>query len=143
MQLFTNQKSIISARALILMTTVHFGTSYALHVAAGLSDAAAGGRRLPLRRSSCLPVVAMDLHHHGRAQHHAQSTARHLRVLTVTTRIGAAVSVFFGLQQFFIVQDALWIGVVNLASGLVFLLIPKLYRFGDLVAPLVFILVAY
>jgi len=63
--------------------------------------------------------------------------------LTVTTRIGATVAVFFGIQQFVIVQSALWIGVVNLASGLVFLLIPKLYRFGDLVAPVVFILVAY
>ncbi len=72
-----------------------------------------------------------------------QNTSRNLRVLTVTTRIGATVAVFFGIQQFVIVQSALWIGVVNLASGLVFLLIPKLYRFGDLVAPVVFILVAY
>jgi hypothetical protein len=30
-----------------------------------------------------------------------------MRVLTVTTRIGAAVSVFFGIQQFVVAQDAL------------------------------------
>ena len=50
---------------------------------------------------------------------------------------------FFGLQQFLFVQDPLWLGFVNLGSALVFLLIPKLYRFGDLVAPVVFLLTAY
>jgi adenylate cyclase len=79
----------------------------------------------------------------GRAHHQAESTSRQLRVLTLATRIAAAVSVLFGFQQFVFVQQALWIGFVNLAAGLVFLLIPKLYRYGDLLAPLVFILVAY
>lgn len=64
-------------------------------------------------------------------------------MLTVTTRIGAAVSLFFGLQQFVFVQDPLWLGYVNIGSALVFLLIPELYRFGDLVAPVVFLLTAY
>jgi adenylate cyclase len=90
-----------------------------------------------------VPAVAIDLHPHGRRHHDVRSTSRNLSVLTVTTRIGAAVSVYFGIQQFVIVQAAPWIGVLNLASGLAFLLIPKLYRFGDLVAPVVFILVAY
>jgi adenylate cyclase len=66
-----------------------------------------------------------------------------MRVLTVTTRIGAAVSVFFGIQQFVVAQDALWLGYLNLASAVVFLLIPQLYRYGDLPPPVVFILVAY
>ena len=61
----------------------------------------------------------------------------------MTTRIGAAVSLFFGIQQFFIVQSAPWIGVLNVASAVIFLSIPKLYRFGDVVAPVVFIVVAY
>lgn len=64
-------------------------------------------------------------------------------MLTVASRIGAVVAVFFGLQQFALVHDALWIGILNVASGLVFLAIPRLYRFGELVAPLVFIVVAY
>lgn len=68
----------------------------------------------------------------GRSQHQLGSTARQMRVLIVTTRIGAAVSVFFGVQQFLIARDALWLGCVNLASAVVFLLIPQLYRFGDL-----------
>jgi adenylate cyclase len=40
-------------------------------------------------------------------------------------------------------QDVLWIAMVNLASGVIFLLIPLLYRFGELVAPLVFFFVAF
>jgi len=69
--------------------------------------------------------------------------ARHLRVLTVTTRIGAVVSLFFGIQGLVVVQDVWWIAVVNLASGAIFLMIPLLYRFGELVAPVVFFVVAY
>jgi adenylate cyclase len=64
-------------------------------------------------------------------------------VLTVTTRIAAVVSLFFGVQQFLLVQQPLWIAYVNLGAALAFVLIPKLYRFGDIVAPVVFLLVAY
>ena len=37
----------------------------------------------------------------------------------------------------------MWITVLNLASGAIFVMIPLLYRFGELVAPLVFFFVAY
>jgi adenylate cyclase len=90
-----------------------------------------------------VPAVASEVRTKGRTHHQLQNTSRHLRVLTVTTRIGAAVSAFFGFQQFVIVQHALWLGFLNLAAGLIFLAIPQLYRFGELLAPLVFILVAY
>ena len=112
-------------------------------MAVGPSDAASVSRRLPLPRSSCVPAVALDARTHGRAQHHARSDSRRLRVLTLTTRIGATVALVFGIQQFVLVQAGLWIGVVNLAGALVFVFIPKLYRFGDVVAPTVFLLVAY
>jgi adenylate cyclase len=69
--------------------------------------------------------------------------ARHLRVLTVTTRIGAVISIFFGIQGLIVGQDVVWIAMVNLFSGVIFLLIPLLYKFGELVAPLVFYFVAY
>jgi adenylate cyclase len=69
--------------------------------------------------------------------------ARHLRVLTVTTRIGAVVSLFFGVQGLVVGQDVVWIAMVNLASGAIFLLIPLLYRFGEVVPALVFFTVAY
>jgi adenylate cyclase len=79
----------------------------------------------------------------ARTRHFAERTARHLRALTVTTRIGAAVSAFFGVQGIIVGQDVLWIAVVNLASSTIFLLIPLVYRFGELVAPLLFFFVAY
>ncbi len=102
-----------------------------------------GGLRLPLRRAACLPTVAIDALKEGHARHQAQNTSRQLRILTLVTRIGAAVSLFFGIQQFFIVQSAYWVGFVNLTAAVIFLAIPKLYRFGELVGPLVFIVAAY
>ena len=94
-------------------------------------------------RPVCVPDVALESRVPARTRHYADRTARHLRVLTVTTRIGAAVSAFFGVQGIIVGQDVLWVAVVNLASATIFLLIPLLYRFGELVAPLVFFFVAY
>jgi hypothetical protein len=50
---------------------------------------------------------------------------------------------FFGVQGLIVGVDVWWIPIVNLTSGVIFLLIPLLYRFGDLVAPLVFFFAAY
>lgn len=94
-------------------------------------------------RPVCVPEVALESRVPARTRHHAETVARHLRVLTVTTRIGAAISLFFGVQGLFVGQDVVWIAMVNLASGAIFLMIPLLYRFGELVAPLVFYFVAY
>jgi adenylate cyclase len=94
-------------------------------------------------RPICVPEVALESRVPARTRHQAETVARHLRVLTVTTRIGAAVSIFFGVQGLIVGQDVVWIGMVNLASGVIFLLMPLLYRFGELTAPLVFYFVAY
>ncbi len=94
-------------------------------------------------RSVCVPDVALENRVPARTRHQNETVARHLRVLTVTTRIGAVISIFFGIQALIIGQDVLWIAMVNLAAGAIFLLIPLLYRFGELVAPLVFFFVAY
>jgi adenylate cyclase len=94
-------------------------------------------------RPVCVPEVALESRVPARTRHHAETVARHLRVLTVTARIGAVISFFFGLQGLIVGQDVVWIAMLNLVSGAVFLLIPLLYRFGELVAPLVFYFVAY
>ncbi|HKH51402.1 MAG TPA: adenylate/guanylate cyclase domain-containing protein [Mycobacterium sp.] len=94
-------------------------------------------------RPVCVPEVALESRVSARTRHHAETVARHPRVLTVTTRIGAAVSIFFGIQGLVVGHDVLWIAMLNLASGAIFLLIPLLYKFGELVAPLVFFFVAY
>lgn len=93
-------------------------------------------------RGVCVPDVALESRLPARTRHDAETVARHLRVLTVTTRIGAVISVFFGIQSLIVGQDIVWIAMVNLASGAVFLLIPLLYRFGEVVPALVFFTVA-
>jgi adenylate cyclase len=94
-------------------------------------------------RPICVPDVALESRLPARTRHDAETVARHLRVLTVTTRIGAVVSVFFGIQGLIVGKDVLWIGMLNLVSGAIFLMIPLLYRFGELVPALVFFIVAY
>ncbi len=94
-------------------------------------------------RSVCVPDVALESRLPARTRHQAERVARHLRVLTVAARIGAAVSAFFGIQQLIVGPDLLWMALVNLGSAVIFLLIPALYRFGEIVAPLVFFVVAY
>jgi adenylate cyclase len=93
-------------------------------------------------RRVCVPDVALESRLPARTRHDAETVARHLRVLTVTTRIGAVISVFFGIQSLIVGQDIVWIAMLNLASGGLFLLIPLLYRFGEVVPALVFFTVA-
>lgn len=94
-------------------------------------------------RRVCVPDVALESRLPARTRHDAETVARHLRVLTVATRIGAVISVFFGIQGLIVGQDIVWIGMLNLASGALLLLIPLLYRFGEVVPALVFFAVAY
>ena len=88
-----------------------------------------------LRRDrSCVPV---------RNAHYAESAARSLRILKITSWIAAAVSGGFGIWQL-VGGYGIWhIGIINLVTAAVFLAIPLLYRFGELIAPLTFIAVAY
>jgi adenylate cyclase len=94
-------------------------------------------------RRVCVPNVALEGRVAARTQHDAETVARHLRVLTVTTRIGAVVSLVFGFQGLIVGQDLAWIAMVNLVSGATFLMIPLLYRFGEVIPALVFFAVAY
>jgi adenylate cyclase len=94
-------------------------------------------------RRVCVPEVTLEGGVTARAQHDAETVARHLRVLTVTTRIGVVVSLFFGFQGLIVGQDVAWIAMVNLVSGATFLMIPLLYRFGEVIPALVFFAVAY
>ncbi|MCV7226706.1 adenylate/guanylate cyclase domain-containing protein [Mycolicibacterium komossense] len=86
------------------------------------------------RPQPCVPV---------RNEHYADSAARRYRVLKITTWIAAVVSGGFGIWQLLGGYGTWPIGVSNVATGVVFLLIPLLAKFGELVAPLAFIVVAY
>ncbi|QPG69061.1 adenylate/guanylate cyclase domain-containing protein [Mycolicibacterium mucogenicum] len=72
-----------------------------------------------------------------------ESLARRRRVLTVATRIGSVVAAFLGTLSMFAGEAGIWIGALAVLCAPVYLVIPRLYRFGELIAPLTFIAIAY
>jgi len=78
-----------------------------------------------------------------RNAHYADSAIRSLRVLTITSWIAAVVSGVFGVWQLIGGYGDWRVGVVNFVTAVVFTGIPLLHKYGELVAPLTFIVVAY
>ncbi|WP_102140906.1 adenylate/guanylate cyclase domain-containing protein [Mycobacterium hubeiense] len=94
-------------------------------------------------RSSCIPAQVLQNSVPARTQHYAESVASRFRVLKIATWIAAVVSAAFGIFQL-VLGGPIWaLGVLNLVSSAIFLVIPLLYRFGELVAPLTFFVFAY
>jgi adenylate cyclase len=80
---------------------------------------------------------------HARSDHYADSHARRVRVLNINAIMGVVVCASF-------VVLGLWAGpgarptmMVNLTAAAIFVTVPWLHRFGELVAPLTFIATAY
>jgi adenylate cyclase len=92
-------------------------------------------------------VAVPEMGRPGRVPPHSsqfsKSVVRQERVLTMGARIGAVVSGFFGVLSVFIGQGGLWIGLLSVLATAVYLAVPRLYRFGELVAPVTFVVVAY
>ena len=86
------------------------------------------------RPDACVPV---------RHDHYAAVAVRQLRVLKIVSGIAALVSGGFGIWQLLSGYGPVWMAITNLATAMVFLAIPMLRMFGELVAPLLFIAVAY
>jgi adenylate cyclase len=91
----------------------------------------------------CVPEMALESRVPARTRHNAERVGRHRRVLNVTAMISAAISALFGIQGLLIGQDVWWIPVVNLGAAAVFAMIPRLCGLGEIVAPVVFFVVAY
>jgi len=79
----------------------------------------------------------------ARNQHWAESVSRPQRVLNFATWIAAALTAGLGILQTVTGDRVLYIGLINLALAGVFLAIPWLHRFGNLVAATVFVIVSY
>lgn len=94
-------------------------------------------------RPVCVPEVALESRVWSPSRHRAERVARRLRVLMIASRIAAAVSFTFGLFQLAVGGGLWWLGAVNMACGAVFLVIPRMCRFGELVAPVTFVAFAY
>lgn len=96
-----------------------------------------------VRRSVCMPELALDNRVPARTRHYAESVASRQRVLTMATWIAAAVSAVFGVFQIAVGGQIWQFGLLNLAFASLFVMVPLLYRFGELVAPLTFFVIAY
>ncbi|WP_163896039.1 adenylate/guanylate cyclase domain-containing protein [Mycolicibacterium hippocampi] len=94
-------------------------------------------------RPVCVPDVALGNSAWSPSHHRDDRIGRRLRVLKIAGWIAAAVSIGFGVFQLAMGGALWWLGAVNLFCGLVFLAIPRLCRFGELVAPLTFVGFAY
>ena len=79
----------------------------------------------------------------ARNQHWADSVTRPQRVLNIATWIAAFVTATTGILQTITGHGALHIGLINLATAGLFLMMPLLHRFGGIIAPMMFVVVAY
>jgi adenylate cyclase len=98
------------------------------------SGAPAAAARRPSRRHPFAPMLY---------RHYLESAARNLRVLKVACVISAVIGAGFALLLVFSSHSPWWLIAINVVSPLVFLVVPLLRVFGDLVAPLTFMGVAY
>lgn len=98
---------------------------------------------LEAHQAAAVPVTSRRRRLPPRNVSYPKSVTRQRRVLVRATRIGAVVSAFYTLLGIFIGRDALAITILSAFSTVVYLAIPLLYRFGELIAPMVFIVAAY
>lgn len=98
---------------------------------------------LEAHQAAAVPVTSRRRRLPPRNVTYPKSVTRQRRVLVRATRIGAVVSAFYTLLGIFIGRDALAITILSAFSTVVYLAIPLLYRFGELIAPMVFIVAAY
>jgi adenylate cyclase len=101
-----------------------------------MSSTADAGPRRPGRRAQAGCELARNRHYDG-------ATAQRQRLLSVATAIGAIVTAGFGVMQVIFSNGFGYIGFVNLGTAALLAIVPLLYRFGELIAPLAFTTVAY
>lgn len=77
-------------------------------------------------------------------EHYPENIARRLRVLNITTWIGAGVAAFFAITQVLDPTPGLQkVAAINAVTAVAMMAIPLLHRFGPLAAPLAFVVCAY
>jgi adenylate cyclase len=79
----------------------------------------------------------------ARTEHYADSYARRVRVLNINAAMAVVVSATFAVLGLWEGPGAWQTQAVNLPAAVIFAAVPLLHRFGELVAPLIFIVTAY
>ena len=94
------------------------------------------------RRPNCVAAVRTDPR--ARSRHYVERLARRQRVLTITALLAAVVSGTFAIVAFLTGGAGAWPAAwINVAAAAVFAIVPLLNRFGELLAPLIFLGTAY
>lgn len=88
----------------------------------------------PYRRTHCIPA---------RTRHYAARVSQRLRILKLSAGLAALISAGWGLLEIWVDPRYWWIGAINLVAAAALALTPLLYRYGELIAPLAFVGIAY
>lgn len=110
-------------------------------MAAKKCGARKAGESAAERRPDCVAAVRSQTR--DIRQHHVDTAQRRARILSIVAWLAVVVSVSFIAVQFIIGAFMWQVIVINVLAALVFAIVPMLHRFGELVAPLVFICTAY
>ncbi|GAY13441.1 adenylate cyclase [Mycobacterium sp. shizuoka-1] len=94
----------------------------------------------PTQRADC---ERMQRRAPARNLHWAESIARRQRVLNIAAAMAAVVTAAVGVLQLISGEDLLAIGMVNLGTAAIFVGIPLLHRFGEIIAALAFVFFAF
>jgi adenylate cyclase len=79
----------------------------------------------------------------ARNRHYDAASVQRQRLLSVAAAVGAVVTAGFGVMQLVVGGGLGYVGFVNLGTAALYAVIPLLYRFGELIAPLALTAVAY
>ena len=88
-------------------------------------------------------VAAVREQSRDRSQHYAETVARRQRVLTIASWMAVLVCTSFTVVQILTDTWSWQVTSINMGSAAIFAFVPRLDRFGDLVAPLTFVGTAY
>lgn len=89
------------------------------------------------------PVRLLPNVRYGTEQY-PENIARRLRVLNITTWIGAGVATFFAITQILDPAPGLQkVAAIHALAALVLTAVPLLHRIGPLAAPIAFVICAY
>lgn len=104
-------------------------------------DCQCGGNATPACAPDCRAAVQSGSG--VRREHYAESAARRKRVLRITALLAAIISGGFIIVQLVIGAWSWQLEWVNVSASIIFLIVPALHRFGELVPPITLIVAAY
>ncbi|WP_233716496.1 adenylate/guanylate cyclase domain-containing protein [Mycolicibacterium vinylchloridicum] len=79
----------------------------------------------------------------ARNLHWAESIKRRQRVLNIAAAMAAVVTAVVGILQLVTGSGLIVIGLINLGTAAIFIAVPLLHRFGEIIAALVFVFFAF